>query len=187
MPPKTIVSKDAILETAFQLTREFGYQAVNARAIAKKLNCSTHPIFRAYANMSVLKKELFGYIEIFYNQFIESRMLGSNLFLSIGLAYIQFARMESNLFQMIFMSHNFELYDLLDLINEEDNHEIIRAISSSSGLDETSAKELYLNVWLFTHGIAAMVSMNNIRLSDDQIERMLKDAYTAFKNKENIK
>ena len=185
MPPQTIVSKEAILETAFQLTREQGFQAVNARVIAKKLGCSTHPIFRAYVNMSELKNDLFAYIENFYNQFIESRMSGSDLFLSIGLAYIQFAKKESNLFQMIFMSHNFELDDLLDLINQEDNHEIIRVISSTSGLNEDRAKELYLNVWLYTHGIASMVSMNNIRLSDDQIERMLKEAYGAFKNKEN--
>ncbi len=184
MPPQTIVSKEAILETAFQLTREQGFQAVNARVIAKKLGCSTHPIFRAYLNMSELKKDLFAYIENFYNQFIESRMSGSDIFLSIGLAYVQFAKLESNLFHMIFMSHNFELDDLLDLINQEDNREIIRVISSSSGLDEDRAKELYLNVWLYTHGIASMLSMNNIRLSDNQIETMLKEAYIAFLKKE---
>ncbi len=187
MPPQTIASKEAILEAAFQLTREHGFQSVNARIIAKRLGCSTHPIFRAYANMSALKKDLFGYSENFYNQFMESRMSSSDLFLSIGLAYIQFAKKESNLFHMIFMTHNFELNDLLDLINQEDNHEIIRVISLSSGLGEDRAKELYLNVWLFTHGIASMVSMNNIRLSDDQIERMLKEAYVAFKNKEKEK
>jgi hypothetical protein len=117
---------------------------------------------------------------------MESRMSRSDLFLSIGMAYIQFAKTEINLFHMIFMSNNFELNDLLDLINQEDNQEIIRVIATSSGLDEDKAKKLYLNVWLFTHGIATMVSMNNIRLSDDQIESMLKDAYTAFKNKESI-
>jgi AcrR family transcriptional regulator len=185
MPPKTIVSKEAILEVAFQLTREHGFQSVNARVIAKQLGCSTHPIFRAYANMTELKEDLFRYIENFYNQFMESRMSGSNLFLSIGLAYIQFARKESNLFQMIFMTHNFELKDFMDLINQEDNREIIRAIALSSALDEERAKKLYLHVWLYTHGIASMVSMNNVRLSDEQIEGMLKDAYIAFKNKEN--
>ncbi len=185
MPPKIIISKEAILKAAFQLTREQGFQSVNARVIAKMLGCSTHPIFRAYANMSELKKDLLGYIENFYNQFMKNRMSGSDLFLSIGLAYIEFAKKESNLFHMIFMNHNFELSNLLDLINQEDSDEIIRAISLSSGLDEDRAKELYLNVWLFTHGIASMISMNNIRLSDDEIERMLKEAYIAFKNKED--
>lgn len=187
MPPKTIVSKEAILEVAFQLTREHGFQAVNARVIAKLLGCSTHPIFRAYSNMSELKEDLFRYIESFYNQFIESRMSGSNIFLSIGLAYVHFARTESNLFQMLFMTHNFELKDFIELINQEDNREIVRAIALSSDLDEERAKRLYLNVWLYTHGIASMVSMNNVRLSEEQIEGMLKEAYIAFKNKEKEK
>jgi AcrR family transcriptional regulator len=185
MPPKAIVSKDDILKVAFQLTRKYGFNFVNARSIAKELGCSTHPIFRAYANMSELKKDLFGYIEKFYNQFMENRMTSSDLFLSIGLAYIQFARTECNLFHMLFMAQNFELNDLMDLINQEDNREIIRGITLSSGLDEAGAKELYLNIWLFTHGIATMVSMNNVRLSDEQIGRMLKEAYIAFKNKES--
>ena len=185
MPPKAIVSKDDILKAAFKLTREYGFNYVNARSIAKELGCSTHPIFRVYVNMSELKKDLFCYIEKYYNQFVESRISDQNLFLSIGLSYIQFAKSESNLFHMMFMSHNFELNDLIEIIEGEDNREIVNSISLASRLDEEKAKELYLNIWLFTHGIASMVSTNNIKLTDSQIERMLTEAYLAFEKKEN--
>lgn len=186
MPPKAIVSRDDILEAAFKLTREYGFNYVNARNIAKELGCSTHPIFRVYVNMSELKKDLFSYVEKYYSQFIASRISGCNLFLGIGMAYVQFAKNEGNLFHMMFMSHNFELNDLIELIESEDNREIIQAISSAARLNDEKAKKLYLNVWLFTHGIASMVSANNIKLTDNQIEQMLKEAYLAFEMKENL-
>lgn len=186
MPPKAMVSGEDIVKAAFQLTREYGFNYVNARSIAKELNCSTHPIFRVYENMSELKKDLFDYIEKYYNHFIESQMSDTNLFLSIGMAYIRFARREGNLFRMMFMSHNFELNDLIELIDGEDNRDIIRAISSASAIDEERAKELYLDVWLYTHGIASMISTNNIKLTDEQIEKMLKEVYAALKKKETL-
>jgi hypothetical protein len=81
---------------------------------------------------------------------------------------------------MIFMSHNFELNDFMELISSDDNKKIIRGISLSCGVEEEKAKDIYLKVWLFTHGIASMISANNIRLTDNQIENLLKEAFISF-------
>ena len=51
MPPKIRFSKADILHVAFNITREKGIDAVNARAIAKELGCSTQPVFRAFHTM----------------------------------------------------------------------------------------------------------------------------------------
>lgn len=180
MPPKTIVSKEKILRAAFTITRKSGIDAVNARSIAKELGCSTHPIFREYEAMQDLKKDLLQYTENYYNQYVGSRMSGDNPFLRLGLAYIEFAKNESNLFRMIFMSNNFELYDFMEMINDEENKVIILGIASSANVDEAKAKDLYLKVWLFTHGIASMLATNTIHLSQEQIENLLKEAFRSF-------
>ena len=51
MPPKVKISKEDILQTAIELVRKGGEEAVNARAIAGALNCSTQPIFSNFASM----------------------------------------------------------------------------------------------------------------------------------------
>lgn len=182
MPPKSKVKEEDILQAAFILTRTDGFESVNARNIAKKLGCSTHPIFRVYKNMSELKQKLYKYIEDYYNQYIESKMGGENVFLNIGLAYLDFASEESNLFKMLFMSNSIEVMDFMELIDNEENQQVIYAITRLAQVDEKKARKIYINTWLFTHGIAAMLATNNLTLSLEKKEELLKDAFISFKN-----
>ena len=63
MPPKAKISKDMILRTVLDITRETGFETVNARSIAASLQCSTRPIFTCYENMDELKA---GFLEYSY-------------------------------------------------------------------------------------------------------------------------
>ena len=58
MPPKPIITKQDIINAAIQLVRENGISSVNARNLAKTLNCSTKPLFRIYTNMDKREMEL---------------------------------------------------------------------------------------------------------------------------------
>ena len=44
MPPKAKITKEMIIDAAFEITRESGIEAVNARTISEKLGCSTQPV-----------------------------------------------------------------------------------------------------------------------------------------------
>ena len=57
MPPKRKVTKEEIVKTAVELVRERGAEAVNARAIATVLDCSTQPIFSNFRTMEELKEK----------------------------------------------------------------------------------------------------------------------------------
>ncbi len=59
MPPKAKITKDMILNIVFDITRDTGYETVNARSISNKLLCSTRPILLAIKNMDELKTEFF--------------------------------------------------------------------------------------------------------------------------------
>lgn len=55
MPPKAKITKEMILNTVLDITREAGFESVNARSISGRLQCSTRPIFTCYENMDELK------------------------------------------------------------------------------------------------------------------------------------
>lgn len=181
MPPKVKVSQETIVSTAIELTREKGVENLNARELAKKLGCSTQPIFRAFVNMEELKNSLYIKVEEIYTQHILKGMNNRNPFQGIGLAYIDFAFKEKNLFKLLFMSDHFKTKSVYEMIEGEENREVVRMISGSTGLGEVSAKELFLKIWLVTHGIASFVATNTCGYGMEEIEGILKDAFVAFK------
>lgn len=44
MPPKAKITKNMIIDAAFQVVREAGVESINARTVAERLNCSTQPV-----------------------------------------------------------------------------------------------------------------------------------------------
>lgn len=52
MPPKVKVTKEEIIAAALEILRQKGMEAVNARAVAAALGCSTQPIFSNYSSMA---------------------------------------------------------------------------------------------------------------------------------------
>ena len=55
MPPKKHITKEIILEKAFAITKDFGFDSISARTLAKQLDCSTQPIYQAFTDMDGLK------------------------------------------------------------------------------------------------------------------------------------
>lgn len=44
MPAKVKVTKEMIIDAAFEVAREEGAENINARTVSKKLGCSTQPV-----------------------------------------------------------------------------------------------------------------------------------------------
>ena len=48
MPAKKQISKETLIENAFQIVRSKGMNALNMRTLAKMSNCSTQPIYLSF-------------------------------------------------------------------------------------------------------------------------------------------
>ena len=51
------IQREDIINTAFEIVKEKGMEGLNARDVAKKLNCSIQPIFYQFSNMEELKQK----------------------------------------------------------------------------------------------------------------------------------
>lgn len=180
MPPKTRITRDMIMEAAVSLVREQGICALNARAIAKKLNCSTQPIFSNFSSVSELKQAVVETANILYHQFLKEDMQNPDVppYKSSGLAYIRFAREEPELFKLLFMR---------DRSGEDisENDEIIKVItgliSADTSLNQTEAYFFHLEMWIYVHGIATMLATSFLDWDSEMIGRMMSDAYQGMK------
>ena len=175
MPPTPIITKQDIINAGIQLIRENGIRSVNARSLAKSLSCSTKPLFRIYKKKDI-KKELDNY----YNDFMEKNMTNENRLLSQGISYIEFAHSEKMIFRSLFMNMTMAGSSLQDIIHAEWNRASIENAKALTGLSTEKAEMLFINFWLYSHGIATQIVSNDIDIPLDLVKKLLKNAFNRF-------
>ena len=180
MPPTPIITKQDILNAGIQLIRENGIRSINARSLAKSLSCSTKPLFRIYKNMEELKKDIKKELDNYYNDFMEKNMTNENRLLSQGISYIEFARSEKMIFSSLFMNMTMAGSSLQDIIHAEWNRASIENAKALTGLSTEKAEMLFINFWLYSHGIATQIVSNDIDIPLDLVKKLLKNAFNRF-------
>ena len=180
MSPKQKFTKEDILNTAFKLVREQGLENLNARNIAKMLNSSTQPVFSYYENMADLKADLFAMVSRFHAGYLNKIETDKNLFFNIGMAYIDFALEEPNLFKMLFMSQGFKGKKLTEFFHGDCDgccENLEKAIAKKYNNDSPESLRLFTDIWLYAHGIASMLAANQLPTPRSEIESMLNNVY----------
>lgn len=180
MPPSVRINKEDIIKAAVDIIKGEGESALNARNLANRLKCSTQPIFSNFENMQQLRNAVIEYANGLYQGFLDYDMHKGKYppYKASGMAYIRFAREESELFKLLFMRDRKG-----EKIKEE--RESIRAIldiiMKNLNISEDVAYKLHLELWLFVHGIATMVATNYLSWDIEFISEALTDAYTGLK------
>ena len=168
MARKESVTKNMILETAVQLAKEEGIENVTARKLANKIGCSTQPIFRVYANMTELFAD-------YYEKF-ESEV--QTPFIHLGLAYIDFAKEERKLFQLLFLSDNRGDRSLYELLNGSTGA-VAKEINKAAANGCSNPSGLFMKMWIFIHGCACMVLTGDYYLTKEETLDLLEDIYKS--------
>ena len=181
MPPKIQFTKADLLRTAFGITRTYGISAMNARAIAKKLGCSTQPIFRAFRGMDEVKNEVMRMAFDWYGLYItRATAHAPKPYLASGMAYIAFAREEAELFKLLFMRDRISEGALIEQNDATLDH-VLQLVMNNTGLDYERAQAFHYNLWIFAHGLASMIATRFLTMEAAQAEHLLRDQYRAVR------
>ena len=105
MPPKVRFTREEIIRAALDITRESGPEALTARSLAARLDCSAKPIFGLFRSMDEVQQEVLKAGYQFYGEAIARAMESGEYppYKASGMAYIDFARREKHLFRLLFM------------------------------------------------------------------------------------
>lgn len=161
MPPKKSISRDQIIDKAFEIVRTKGSEYLTARNLAKALECSTQPIYNEFNDMIDLKTTLSQRaFEIMKQYIINNSKEYHDPILSKVLGYVQFANEESYLFQLMYTGQN--------------GLEVRKEASSQI------KSELELNLIVYAHGIVMMKAFGTLELSWAQIREMIVNAFYSF-------
>lgn len=189
MPPKAKITKEMILNTVLDITREAGFETVNARNIAARLQCSTRPIFTCYENMEELKTEFLAFAYEYYEQYVINyrNIVTASPYLILPLSYIEFAQEETHLFKLLFINDmDLDMAGAKDFYKEIDNEKRAKLFSEDIGIELTRAKVIFLDLFLYTHGIAVLAAGKKLKFDRNSAEKMLDNVLMAFIRQERV-
>ncbi|NMS89292.1 TetR/AcrR family transcriptional regulator [Clostridioides difficile] len=178
MPPKIKTDRDAIINAGFEVAKNEGITVITAQKVALVLGTSVAPIFREFQTVEDLRIAVEEKIHTFHAQYISEYPLDDSAFLTYGLGYINFAKEYPNLFEAI-MQQNAINYNL----NEQASKQlafVVDSAASEGSLSFEQAKELFYNIWIYTHGIACLVYKGSLTLTVEEEKQLLITAFNAF-------
>ena len=187
MPPKAKITKPIILDTVLALTRTLGFEAVNARSIADSLGCSTRPIFTCCENMEELKKEFLDFAFAFYEQYADDygKAFPVAPCLRLPLSYLAFAKEEPHLFRLLFVdAMELDMKAADDFYRELGNEKKAREFSGLLGLEPVRGREIFLDLFLYSHGMAVLMAAGKLSWSLKEAEMRLENFLDAMISQE---
>lgn len=181
MAPRVKITKEEIIKTAVDLVKAGGVQALNARAIAAALNCSTQPVFSNFPTMEKLQEEVTIAAYDLYLGFLKNEAESGQYpkYKSYGLAYIRFAKEEKELFKLLYMCDRQEK----EITPTLDFKASVQMIMDANGVTKDKAERMHLEMWTCVHGIATMIATSFLSFEWEFISDMLSDIYQGIRLK----
>lgn len=181
MPPKFKFTKEEITQAAVEVTRERGSDGVTARAVAEKLGCSVKPIFGLFKNMEEVQQEVWNSANELYQEYLRKDMAEEKYppYKASGMAYIRFAKEETELFKLLFMR---DCSEKKREIQGEQLQPILALLQKNLGLSKENAFLFHMEMWIFVHGMATMTATSYADWDMDFVSGALTDTYSALKH-----
>lgn len=159
MANKMKFSENDIIEAAFSVAREKGMSELSTRSIAKRLGCSTMPVYSFFkSKQNLIQKIIEKAYAVLYEYQTTART--GDLFLDMGIGYVLFAKNERYLFRCI----NDELHvDTLKKYNDLHFDSLIKKLSEYpivEGMNDLQIRKFFMQGWTYSHGLAQLVNID---------------------------
>lgn len=180
---KTQISKEMILQAALEMIIRDGYSTINIKTLSKEIGCSTQPLVWHFENMAGLRKALAEYALNYANEKMRPcTQNGMEAFAGIGMAYINLAFDEPNLFKYLYMSgeSGIQAGGFEVLVNADENAAIVGQIADHLKLPKENVSRFFQNTMIYTHGLASFIASGIITSSKEEVAAMVKQTASTF-------
>lgn len=176
MPAKAKVTKEMIVDAAFEVARDAGAENINARTVSNKLNCSTQPVMYHFVTIEELKRAAYEKADAFHTEYLMN-VRNEDILLEIGLNYIRFAIEEPNLFRFLTQSGYAKEHSLLEMVNSKELNPVLELMSGAMGRSVEQTREIFVTLSMFVHGYASIIANNALEYDEKIVSKHLYRAY----------
>lgn len=178
--PKQKITKEMVVEAAFEIARKQGMEQVIVKSIAGRLGCSVQPIYSYCNNMDGLRQDVVNRTGQFIREYTAAHTDPQDLFRSIGRAYLQLAKEEPNLFKIFILHRRDGVSSLEELYRKETDPRVAGFIAKQLGMEEAQARQLHLNMLIYTIGIGTIFSVTTPGIPAEEVFAQQEEAFKAF-------
>ncbi len=180
MPAAKKVSRDQIIDAAVDVLRDGGFSAVNARSVAKKIGCSTQPIYFSFKSMDELKAALTERAIQMHTQRVRDSLRrhegNDSRYSSYGMGFVKFAAEEKQLFRWLYLEGQQLGPYQSDILMQE----IIGVIVDEFGYTEDVARRFHQDMIYFTYGLAILANTDHLHLTEPELREALRREFRAL-------
>ena len=180
MPAARKVSKDEIIDAAVEVLCDGGFSAVNARSVAKKLGCSTQPIYFSFQNMDELKAALTERAVAMHTRRVRDSLRAhegnDSRYSSYGMGFVKFAAEEKQLFRWLYL----EGEQLGPYQNDVLLGEVIAVIVEEFGYSGDVARRFHQDMIYFSYGLAILANTDHLHLSETELREAFRREFRAL-------
>ena len=182
MPPKSRITRQMILDAALQVVREDGLQALNVRAAASRLHCSTQPVMYHFATMQDLKDEIYSIVNDQHTKAVldVDFLNDPNPIVSISRNYIRYAVDNSNLFRFLFQTDRFSRSQLRTILEHKELSHIFSDMAEQVGLTIQEARDAFASAFFALHGIASLLANNSMSYDPEYVDRIISGIFCGY-------
>ncbi|MCH5194104.1 MAG: TetR/AcrR family transcriptional regulator [Oscillospiraceae bacterium] len=178
--PKQRITKKMVVDAAFELAKSGGMEQVTVKTIAEKIGCSVQPIYSYCKNMDGLKQDVTNRVKNFIKEYVASQIDMNDPFRSTGRAYIQLTKEEPHLFKIFILHRRDGISSLDDLYRTETDEKIPSFIADNLNISTEKAKQLHLDMLIYTIGIGTIFSVTTPGIPTDEIFAQQERVYQIF-------
>lgn len=186
MPAIRKTTKEAIIDAAVEVLREGGAAAINARSVAKKLGCSTQPIYLSFQSMDELKAAMTQRAIALHTQHVRDSLRSHEASGSVysrysrystyGMGFVKFAAEERHLFRWLYLDGEQPGSYQDDMLLPE----IIEAIVNEYGYTEELAEKLHKDMAYYSYGLALLANTGHLNLTDGELLAAFRREFMAL-------
>ena len=179
MPPKQRITREMILERAFDMFCREGMEVVNARSVAKALGCSTQPIFSYYTGMQDLRAALDLKAQDLFTAEVLEIEKSDAWFVDLCEAFVRFACNHPHIYRHLYQSACEDKERLTTLYPL--GAPITAYICETAAVSEETAKAVFNRMLVYCVGLASVsiIGVCDINNTRSVIEKAYSDAIAA--------
>lgn len=172
---------EEILEAAFNMVRENGWNGLSVPAVAKAINCSTMPIYSHFKNVRELEDAVYLKALDFLGQCMSSEESGDK-WLDHGIGYLRFASEEEHLFRCLFDGRNPELQHASLKKWNQLMLEQLTDYPLFEGLDEEQISIIRYARFMLIHGMASGINSgwHTKKTEEEQVQFLRKTTRALY-------
>lgn len=176
MPSSPRIKKEDMLQAALELVSRDGYAALNIKAVARELGCSTAPISWQFGGMDGLREELIPFAE----QYVEDKYYSWNenevaAFEQRGRGTIDLALENPNLFRFLYTGERSQILSTGFRLqtNNPDTDNVYQKMADLLGITLNQVMDFAMTMMVYTQGIGTLIASGIVKDTKENMYRML--------------